>query len=66
MGHAMNVPPTDFGTPAPFGNPPGGSLPGSGRAQFGQASTSAIGMKWSALHDAAAVVATLAGILPMR
>ena len=59
----MNVPPTDFGTPASYGTSPGGSLPGSGRAQFGQASTSALGMKWSALHDAAAVVATFAGIV---
>lgn len=39
----------------------GGMLPGSGRPQFGQASASIMGMKWSALHDAAAVVATLAG-----
>ncbi len=54
----MNVPPTDLGTPNP------GALPGSGRAQFGQAATSALGMKWSALHDAAAVVATLSGIAP--
>jgi hypothetical protein len=64
----MNFPPTDFGTSGQAGNPPGnpagGALPGSGRAQFGQASTSALGMKWSALHDAAAVVATLAGIAP--
>lgn len=64
MGHAMNVPPTDFGTPGTLGSPAGGMLPGSGRPQFGQASTSALGMKWSALHDAAGVVATLAGILP--
>ena len=68
MGNAMNAPPTDFGMPAqhgnPVGSPGGGLLPGSGRAQFGQASTSALGMKWSALHDAAAVVAALAGILP--
>ena len=39
-------------------------LPGAGRAQFGQASTSALGMKWAALHDAASVVATLAGFAP--
>lgn len=38
-------------------------MPGSGRAQFGQASASALGMKWSALHDAAAVVCTLAGLV---
>lgn len=39
-------------------------LPGAGRASFGQASVSAMSMKWSALHDAAAVVATLAGLAP--
>jgi len=36
----------------------------AGRAQFGQAAASAMGMKWSGLHDAAAVVAMLAGIAP--
>jgi len=41
----------------------GGSLPASGRAQFGQASASALGMKWSALHDAAGVVCILAGLV---
>ena len=61
MSAAMNVPPTDLGPSGSAGNPGGGSLPGSGRPQFGQASTSALGMKWSALHDAAAVAATLAG-----
>lgn len=40
----------------------GGALPGSGRALFGQASVSMMSMKWSALHDAAAVVASLAGV----
>jgi hypothetical protein len=39
-------------------------LPGTGRASFGQASVSAMSMKWSALHDAAEVVAALAGLLP--
>lgn len=39
-----------------------GTLPGSGRAGFGQASASAMSMKWSALHDAAGVVALLAGL----
>jgi hypothetical protein len=38
------------------------SLPGSGRAHFGQASSSTLGMKWSALHDAAGVVASHFGI----
>jgi hypothetical protein len=52
-------------TPA-FSTPPasGGVLPGSGRAEFGQASASAMSMKWSALHDASGVVAMLAGIAP--
>jgi hypothetical protein len=38
-----------------------GLLPGSGRAEFGQASANAMSMKWAALHDAAGVVAMLAG-----
>jgi len=42
--------------------PASGSLPGSGRASFGQASVSAMSMRWSALHDAAGAVAALAGI----
>jgi hypothetical protein len=46
----MNIQPTDIG------------LPAAGRAQFGQAASSALGMKWSALHDAAAAVATLFGV----
>lgn len=47
---------------------PGGSLPASGRASFGQAAASAMSMRWSALHDAAGAVAMLAGYLaePMR
>lgn len=40
----------------------GNPLAMSGRAQFGQASASAMSMKWSALHDAAGVVAMLAGL----
>lgn len=47
-----------------FAAPNGGSLPGSGRPEFGQASASAMSMKWSALHDAAEVIALLAGIAP--
>lgn len=39
-----------------------GILPGAGRPEFGQASASTMGMKWSALHDAAGIVATLAGL----
>jgi hypothetical protein len=58
-------------TPNNFGSPPatvGGALPASGRAAFGQASATAMSMKWSALHDAAGVVASLAGLgtEPMR
>ncbi len=45
-----------------------GVLPTSGRAEFGQASASAMSMKWSALHDAVGVVGMLAGLAaePMR
>lgn len=39
-----------------------GDIPGAGRVEFGQASASSVSMKWSALHDAAGVVATLAGL----
>jgi hypothetical protein len=52
-------------TSGTFTSPPagtGGVLPGSGRVEFGQASASAMSMKWSALHDAAGVVAMLAGL----
>ena len=56
----MNVQSSDFSiSPAASG-----LLPGAGRAQFGQASASAFSMKWSALHDAAGVVAALAGLVP--
>ena len=41
-----------------------GVLPTSGRAEFGQASASAMSMKWSALHDAVAVVGSLTGMAP--
>lgn len=50
-------------TPNTFNQPTAtGGLPGSGRAVFGQASASAMSMKWSALHDAAGAVALLAGV----
>lgn len=53
------------GTLSPFaGSATAPALAGSGRASFGQASASSMGMKWSALHDAAGIVATLAGIGP--
>lgn len=40
----------------------GGRLAGSGRPEFGKGSASALSMKWSALHDAAGIVATIAGL----
>ncbi len=51
-----------------FAPPVAGALPTSGRPEFGQASTSATGMKWSALHDAVGVAGLLAGLAaePMR
>ena len=53
------------GTLSPFaGSATAPALAGSGRASFGQASASSMGMKWSALHDAAGIVATLAGMAP--
>lgn len=53
-------------TPFNFGQAmrQGGGLPGAGRASFGQAATSALSMRWSALHDAAAAVAALARVAP--
>jgi stage V sporulation protein SpoVS len=47
---------------------PIGTLPTSGRPEFGQASASTMSMKWSALHDAVSVAGLLAGIAaePMR
>lgn len=46
---------------APAAHQPG-LLPATGRASFGQASASAMSMKWSALHDAVGVVGMLAGL----
>ena len=54
----MNIGP--FSSPGPVST----ALPGSGRAEFAQGAASAMAMKWSALHDAASVVATLAGLAP--
>ena len=48
--------------PSMTGSTVSGNLPGAGRAEFGQASASSMSMRWSALHDAAGIVATLAGI----
>lgn len=54
---------TTTGQPPLGGYTQGGpALPGTGRAAFGQAASSAMSMKWSALHDAAGVVAALAGM----
>lgn len=41
-----------------------GHMPAAGRAEFGQAAASAMGMRWAALHDAAGIVAQLAGMSP--
>jgi hypothetical protein len=49
---------------APPASPAAGALPTSGRPEFGQASASAMSMKWSALHDAVAVVGSLTGMAP--
>jgi hypothetical protein len=61
----MTTTPTSFGAPQAGMT---GALPASGRPTFGQASASAMSMKWSALHDACGVVALLAGLTaePMR
>jgi hypothetical protein len=53
----MDASHTNFSSASPLGGP----LPASGRASFGQASASAMSMRWSALHDAAGAVAMLAG-----
>ncbi|MCW1401547.1 hypothetical protein OKA06_04100 [Novosphingobium sp. MW5] len=50
--------------PGVGGTSAGGTLAAAGRASFGQASASSMGMKWSALHDAAGIVASLAGMAP--
>ena len=49
---------------APPGSPAAGPLPTSGRPEFEQVSASAMSMKWSALHDAVAVVGSLTGMAP--
>jgi len=58
----MNALPPNF----PDSRSPGSPLPSAGRASFGAASAGATSMKWAALQDAAAVVATLAGLDPER
>lgn len=39
-----------------------GAFPGSGRPEFGQASASAMSIRWTALHDAAGAAGMLAGL----
>jgi hypothetical protein len=56
----MDQSPINFGNASPLS----GTLPGAGRAEFGQGSASAMSMRWSALHDASGVVALLAGTEP--
>lgn len=55
----MNAQPPLFAPPV---SPSPRMLPGSGRPEFGQASASAMSMKWAALHDAAGIIALLAGM----
>lgn len=57
----MDMPSSSFGAFG-AGQATGANLPTSGRASFGQASASSLSMRWSALHDAAAAVAAIAGI----
>ncbi|MEZ5744743.1 MAG: hypothetical protein R3D89_13745 [Sphingomonadaceae bacterium] len=54
----MDAKPFDTAGAKPLGK----RLPGSGRPEFGQGSASALSMKWSALHDAAATVSTIAAL----
>ena len=56
----MDATPFNLGDARPLG----GQLARSGRASFGQGSASALSMKWSALHDAAGAVATIARAVP--
>jgi hypothetical protein len=58
----MNALPPNFRD----GKAAAGPMPAAGRASFGAAAASATSMKWAALQDAAAVVATLAGLDPER
>jgi hypothetical protein len=56
-------------TPSNPANPgAGGHLAGAGRPPFAPGSTSALSLKWSALHDAAVAVGAIAGLAgePMR
>lgn len=49
---------------APSALPGSSAIPGTGRPEFGQASASAMSLRWTALNDAAGAVAMLAGIAP--
>ncbi len=61
----MSTNPPSFSSPTGAAGVP---LAAAGRPVFGQASASAMSMKWSALHDAIGIVAMLAGLAsePMR
>ena len=52
------APPTNPHSEAPAGGP----QPSAGQPAFGQSSANAMSIRWSALHDAGAVVASLAGV----
>jgi hypothetical protein len=52
------------GIPTPTNDSRSAPPPQAGRVEFGQAAGNAMSMKWSALHDAAALVCTLAGLQP--
>jgi hypothetical protein len=59
---SMDIAPNTFTHASANGGGQSAVGPASGRAAFGQASATAMSMKWSALHDAAGVVAMLAGV----
>jgi hypothetical protein len=55
----MSTSPRDFAQPAPRG-----PLPGGGAGPSGASAASALNIRWLSLHDAAAPVARLAGLVP--
>ena len=57
-------PPSDGNLPHPAETGRSGPAPGGARPDFSAAPLSAMSMRWSALHDAAAVVGRLAGLAP--
>ena len=58
---AIMSPPAGTDLPAPIRTPTD-LFPGANGSPFGKTTTTFLSMKWSALHDAAAVVSRLAGI----